>query len=351
MLAPKKYASTVEAIYDGYTLAAEDGFRPHLGASIIGRPCARQLWYVFRWARKADHPGRILRLFNTGFREEERLLKELASIPGAQVYGVDPQTGEQFRFTAVNGHFGGSMDGCGYGLPESAMAWMGLEFKTHSAKSFARLLSEGLESHKPEHYAQIQVYMHLAGLPRFLYIAVCKDTDDLWAKVFEYDQARAEQLLARAERIINATDPCEPISRDPSWYQCKFCDYSQVCYAQEIPAVNCRTCAHSTPVADGQWQCERLDGKPFLAEKAQKAGCPQHVYIPSLLPYQPMDGNQEQNWIRYQTKDGREFYNGDQMTAGMYVSDVPMYSSKELREIPEALLCNDGVEQLRVTFR
>ena len=29
--------------------AADDGLRQHLGASLIGKPCERALWYTFRW--------------------------------------------------------------------------------------------------------------------------------------------------------------------------------------------------------------------------------------------------------------------------------------------------------------
>ena len=29
--------------------AADDGLRQHLGASLIGKPCERALWYAFRW--------------------------------------------------------------------------------------------------------------------------------------------------------------------------------------------------------------------------------------------------------------------------------------------------------------
>ena len=38
--------------------AAEDGLRPHLGASIIGRACDRALWYGWRWTSRAAHEAR-----------------------------------------------------------------------------------------------------------------------------------------------------------------------------------------------------------------------------------------------------------------------------------------------------
>ena len=40
----------------------EDAFRSHLGASLIGRECARELWYSFRWTTKPSFEGRMIRL-------------------------------------------------------------------------------------------------------------------------------------------------------------------------------------------------------------------------------------------------------------------------------------------------
>jgi hypothetical protein len=50
-----------------------------------------------------------------------------------------------------------------------------VEFKTHSAKSFRKLVQRGVAEAKPQHWAQMQVYMQLTGLTRALYVAVCKD--------------------------------------------------------------------------------------------------------------------------------------------------------------------------------
>ena len=46
---PPPPAPTLEAIYAAYVADADDGFRDHLGASIIGKECRRALWYDFRW--------------------------------------------------------------------------------------------------------------------------------------------------------------------------------------------------------------------------------------------------------------------------------------------------------------
>jgi hypothetical protein len=67
---PIVVSPTREAIFAAYEADAHQGFRLHLGASLIGKPCERSLWYDFRWTTVAQHPGRLLRLFETGQLEE-----------------------------------------------------------------------------------------------------------------------------------------------------------------------------------------------------------------------------------------------------------------------------------------
>jgi hypothetical protein len=115
---PPVSSPTRDAIFAAYEADADDGFRVHLGASLIGKDCERALWYDFRWTTPARHPGQLLRLFETGQREEARLVQNLRRI-GATVLEVDPDTGRQFRVQAHGGHFGGSLDGVALVLPEA----------------------------------------------------------------------------------------------------------------------------------------------------------------------------------------------------------------------------------------
>ena len=119
---------------------------------------------------------------------------------GATVLEVDPETGRQWRVEAHGGHFGGSLDGVALGLLEAPKTWHVLEFKTHSLKSFRELVAKGVAEAKPQHWAQMQIYMHLTGLTRAMYLAVCKDTDDLHVERVRADADAAERLLAKAAR-------------------------------------------------------------------------------------------------------------------------------------------------------
>lgn len=275
---PEPAHSTTRAIYDWYVAQEDATPRPYLGASEIGEACARRLWLRFRWAGAEAFDGRLLRLFGTGHREEGRVVAELRGI-GCQVHDVDPD-GKQYRSEFVDGHVAGHMDGAVLGVPEAPKAWHVLEVKTHGAKSFAALLKQGAAS-KPKHVAQMQMYMGGQGIDRALYFAVNKDTDELYVERVHFDKAEFAKLEQRARDIVYSAEPPPRISNDPSWFECKFCPFHAQCHGEALPNVNCRTCAHSSPVAGGNWQCELHGHKPDV--KFQRHGCDDHRFIPSLL--------------------------------------------------------------------
>lgn len=282
---PAPPTPTLSAIWEAYESRQGDGFREHLGASLIGKSCARALWYDFRWTTPSAHQGRILRLFETGQLEEARLVRNLRAT-GATVLEVDPETGRQFRVEAHGGHFGGSMDAVAIGLLEAPKTWHVIEFKTHSAKSFAELSAKGVALAKPQHDAQMQVYMRLTGITRALYMAVCKNTDALHIERLRIDAEMADRLLEKAGRIIFAQHPPEGISRDPAWFECRMCDHHGLCHGEDAAAITCRSCLHATPV-EGGWHCARHDCA--LDADDQRRACPRHLFIPDLVPGEQVD--------------------------------------------------------------
>lgn len=302
---PTPATPTVSAIYAAYEARQEDGFRDHLGASGIGAECERAIWYSWRWTTRARHTGRLLRLFQTGHMAEARFVSDLRKI-GVTVMDVNPDTGRQWTLRDASGHFGGSMDAVGIGFPEAPKAWHVCEFKTHSAKSFAGLAKDGVEKSKPQHWAQMQVYMHLADIDRAFYLAVNKDTDELYQERIKRDVEAGIRMLAKAERIIGSTQPPERISLDPAWWQCRFCDHADACHGDAMPERHCRSCLHSSPVGDGDWQCERMASP--LSKEQQRQGCAAHLFIPGLVHGQQQDAGED--WVSYRMKDGSEWRDG-----------------------------------------
>ena len=308
---PEPADTTLRAVEQaGEKGQATDGGRAHLGGSIIGRECKRELWFSFRWGTIVTHKARILRLFARGAREED-WFNHLLTQAGVTVWDVDPDTKQQFRVEAVGGHLGGSLDGVLMGLIEAPQVPHVSEQKTHAAKSFEDVEKKGVLKSKPEHYAQMQVYMHLMELPWALYQAVNKNNDALYYERVEYDKPAAEALIRKAEHIITSDRPPEGISTDPSFYKCKFCDHAFLCHGYQTPALSCRTCAFATAEIDGdaRWSCAKH--KKDIGVEDQRLACDKHLFIPELLePWaEVLDGTEEH--VSYKNKlTGHEFVNG-----------------------------------------
>ncbi|MBI1207403.1 MAG: oxidoreductase [Azospirillum sp.] len=303
---PERRQLTVDAIYAAIEAKADNGYRDHLGASVIGNRCNRALWYIFRWATRAAFSGRMLRLFETGQLEESRIVKNLRAA-GITILPVDPDSGRQWAVEAHGGHFGGSMDGVGVGFPEAPLTWHLTEMKTHNDKSFYKLVWEGVELSKPLHYTQMQIYMELAEIERAIYIAVNKNTDEIYTERVKRNRKFARRAIERAKRIIDATEPPAGISVDPSWFECRFCDHNAVCYGDSMPERHCRSCLSSSPV-DGGWWCDRHS--KHLSPKEQRAGCQNHLFIPALIAGEQIDADIAGLWVEYKLKDGSIWVDG-----------------------------------------
>jgi hypothetical protein len=304
---PPPPSPTVEAVFNAYEATQDSGYREHLGASLIGSSCERAIWYTFRWASRPAFAGRLLRLFQTGNLAESRLVADLRAV-GVEVHDVDPDTKRQWKLRDETGHFGGSMDGVALGIREAPKTWHVLEFKTANQKSFDDLQKHGVLKSKPRHLDQMQVYMHLAGLERAFYLVVNKNDDNLYSERIHYDIEHALRLVAKAKRIVFAPVPPERISADPAWYECRMCDHHAVCHSGKIPEGHCRSCLHSSPVDGGKWLCDLK--KEEIDFKAQKAGCQRHLYIPSLVPGEQIDADENGEWVLYRMPDGTEYCDG-----------------------------------------
>ena len=150
----------------------------------------------------------------------------------------------------------------------------------------------------------MQIYMHLTGIARALYVAVCKDTDDLHIERVHADGAAADRLLDKARRVITAKYPPARISEDPTWWECRFCDHHATCHEGAPAETNCRTCLHATPV-EGGWHCARFD--QALDRAAQHRACPRHLFIPDLVAGEVIDAGDDH--VVYRRADGTSWIN------------------------------------------
>lgn len=297
----------------------DEGPRSHLGASEIGKSCSRYLWYKFRWVAHKHHDGRMQRLFQRGHFEEPRFCGYLEGIgfkvqlfakalwwhsesdsyfidsvdfqkehadeidaehcldvtkmPNhlklAELAGVKFDKGKmQIRISDCKGHFGGSTDG----IAEHPQYGRFLtEFKTQATgKKFVELCEKGVKLVKPEHFAQMSMYGYKLGLQYAIYMAVNKNDDDLHVEVVELDWKLGEDLVRKAELIIFSETPPNGIGMSVAYFECGWCDMKGICHLNEQPLRNCRSCKHSKPVDNAEWQCEHYGIIPKDAIKIEQ---------------------------------------------------------------------------------
>ena len=288
----------------------DDGFRWHLGASLIGHECKRYLFYVFRWCFKENFDGRMQRLFNRGHREEERFIEWLEGI-GFTVYAddwsnwklivddndnyevvsslesedklkhlkwtdvTDNETHrkiakamgvkfKQYRISELNGHFGGSLDGVAiaperYGLKEPLL----LEFKTNgTGAGYTKLVNSGIQLAKPVHFSQMSTYgtNPAYGFKYGLYLNTNKNDDDIHVEIVFLNEELGKQNIAKAEKIIFSETPPPRLSENPTFHKCQYCAAKDICHTGALVNRNCRSCKFSKPVENAEFYCTIHNG-------------------------------------------------------------------------------------------
>jgi hypothetical protein len=283
------------------------GFSP----SMLGSECDRFLWLALRWApAKEEFSGRMLRLFETGHIQEERLIADLRR-SGIEVYEVDPDTGRQFSAKAISGHVRGKLDGIATsGVPEAPTKTHVVECKSHSEKSFNKVAAHRVKKGKFEHWVQMQVYCHIRGIDRALYVAVNKNTDEVYCERVAYDMDFCIKLFARLEAVLRAPTPPARLCTKRDDFQGKFCRAAPVCWGESFARLTCRSCVNSTPEfsGDAAWSCAR-HMKPLTVDE-QREACPNHLFVPDLVPGEMLEVDEDRETITYRLAGGNHWTDG-----------------------------------------
>lgn len=277
----KMIAARIENDINTYAQAAyDDGHRTHLGASQIGRECRRQLFYTFRWVKREQFDGRMLRLFQRGHLEEARYAEYLTGI-GFTVLLTDEQ-GNQFRAPFAHGHGGGSLDALiqfppAYGIP----GWFLGEFKTNKDAGFDALVKSGVQLTKKEHFAQMCMYgSHPTYQLQYgAYFNTNKNDDTMHVEIVKLDWKLGEQMRAKAIDIIRAEYPPDRIAQNPTFWTCKQCHFHGICWSNEPVEINCRSCRYAAPIEDKKWFCSHPAHSATIPDEVIKAGCRLHETI------------------------------------------------------------------------
>lgn len=245
--------------------------REHLGASEIGEECQRRIWANWRWLAQKQFAPRMLRLFDRGYNTEGRCTEFLRAA-GWYVDEVDPTTGEQFVFSDIGGHYGGSCDARSSHPFYFPGEWLVNEYKTHNEKSFIKLRKDGVRKSKPRHYRQHCSYGRRFGCRYGVYMGINKNDDDIHLEIVELDWTLADDLTEQARTVITSQFPLQRMKNaSPSFFTCKTCEHLGNCFYRQTPDKNCRSCTNANPVDNGEWLCAQFN--QIIPEHVIKVGC------------------------------------------------------------------------------
>jgi hypothetical protein len=255
---PKDVTELTERIYAHYVKKNEEGgdYLTRIGASSVGDECLRSIWYDWRGAYKSEFSGRLLRLFQTGHIQEERVLEDLKNA-GLEVWGFD-EDGKQWTYVTARGHAVAKLDGVVRGVPGAEKTPHTLEIKSSNLKGFKETQSKGVKVAKPVHYYQMQMGLALSGLKDSLYVMICKDDEQYYIERVKRDELTIREIEVKLDQLVNSSIPPIRIAEKESDWRCKFCDAKPVCWEGVPMRQNCRTCMYSEPMDEGKWACTKL---------------------------------------------------------------------------------------------
>ena len=300
-------------------LEAAEAARPargYIGMSGIG-DCTRKSYYRFYAVGSRPFAAKTLKNFADGHRTEDLVIQRLRAVDGLTIVDRDPETGRQIEVSDHRGHFLGHLDGEVFGLINSPKTPHVLECKSVSERvfnEFQKLKAKHgekatLREWNETYFAQAQLYMMYRGRTRHWLVCATAGGRDWDSCRTEFDREAAEYYSARAADIINAPDRLPArIGETRDYYKCRWCEFSEICWASAAPARNCRTCVWSAPADNGGWQCRRHD--KLLTGSEQVAGCGDQRYRPALVDGEVTAVDDAANAISYALADGSAWVDG-----------------------------------------
>lgn len=235
---------TLEAMHKAVeALKAKEPPRNYLGASIVGDPCDRKIWYGYNHYPRKPIEYKGCYAIEDGHRSEDLIASRLRLVPGVEVHTHD-ENGDQYGFL-IDKIIGGHIDGVITGLlqaPTNPHLWENKAVNETKFGKIKKLVDEfgeknALQKWDIVYYAQAQMYMGRS--PEFLgrqfdrhYTTICTPGGrDVTSCRTEFQPLVYEALLVKGMRIAKTKTAPVRISDDPAYFHCKFCEFRDTCHA------------------------------------------------------------------------------------------------------------------------
>lgn len=199
--------------------------RDYIGASSIGHPCERKIWYEFNDYEREPYSQKQLRTFAIGKRLESMILDCLMNA------GLDLITTTFDLFDQSLFIFQGHLDAIWYKNGADKEPRAIIEVKTARDSSFNIFVKKGLREWQSSYYAQIQAYMGMSGIHEGYVIALNKDTSEIHDEQVFFDEYYYDDLKRKVMRVIEAKEPLPKINNNSLYFVCRGCPFKGICHS------------------------------------------------------------------------------------------------------------------------
>lgn len=358
MKLPEPRDPTLEAVDRAIVQSNRSEVRTYVGASEIGHPCDRRLWLKYHWVEPEHIDATGLRNIQDGFAGEPVMADRLKAVPEVNLKTEGPD-GKQWGVSAHAGHFRGHLDGAIKGLLQAPKTWHVWEHKQVNEKRFRDLERKkekfgeknALAAWNETYFAQAQVYMGLTKSKRHYLTVASAGGRQITSVRTDFQKIAFDVYMEKAKYIIESPEAPQKVSAKGDYFICKWCHFNKFCHEETTTAqVNCRTCAHATPIMDekscapgklagrGAWRCEYHS--KTLTLKEQRKGCGKHLFIPDLIPWAHVaQMDKLSNTITYATNNKKmRFVNAEKND---WTARPKHFTSKDLQHVDAYNIEND----------
>lgn len=175
--------------------------------------------------------------------------------------------------------------------------------KLHSLQTDKSFFGDknALENWDIELFKRAQIFMHETGTTRHYFVGATCGVKAIETCRTEYQPDKAMKYIAQLDQIVFDNELPDRTHKESL---CGECPFSDICKGNSFAQRDCRNCIHSSPIADGEWICDRwkINMKDFIA-------CPTHKYIPDYVPGKIIEAGAD--FIKYQLRNGVIFLDSE----------------------------------------
>lgn len=177
--------------------------------------CPRNIFFSLKHVPKKELEAERLRIFDHGDYIQMMIQRPLFSLGIVRAVEVPIRPNEIISGRA---DFIISIEGVPYVVDVKSIS--------------GRLNLEKMAEPKPEHYYQVQLYLHFFKIQKGILLYINKDTQELKEFIFDYDEELANRILKWFERLKEKIEKDIVPKRIPDYpknWQCQYCPYREIC--------------------------------------------------------------------------------------------------------------------------